>query len=196
MKVLVIDDTKKHLDSAVKTLEGHEVTICDNHDEALKLLYPQYDHDLFRKLWKDYEEAGLKDAYEKARAESTFPYWDAVLCDLLMPAGRNAQGGEGTGFIGQEMAVGWSLALSAVKNGAKFVAVVTDMNHHHHPASAMIDEINGHIFDIDGARMLLTNYNVCCMDESNGKDWGRILKRLLGQEEENEVFITSTLSRS
>ncbi len=173
MKILVIDDTRVHLTAALQTLSGHEVTTCDSHEEADELLRVEYDeNETARRLvaqglpntsngvdsknaeaWKSWW-----NAYEKARKESVIPYWDVVFCDLLMPAGRMAQGGEGLRFVGQEMAVGWSLALRAAKNGAKFVAVVTDMNHHHHPASAMLDSLDGHIFVIDGAKLLLTNH--------------------------------------
>jgi len=130
MKILVIDDTQKHLDSAVKTLEGHDVTLCTSYDEALELLEPKKET----------------------------PYWDAVLCDLLMPAGRDAQGSDK--YVGQEMPVGWSLALVAAMRGTKYVAVASDMNHHDHPGSAMLDRLDGykgHIFNIDGATVLMTN---------------------------------------
>jgi CheY-like chemotaxis protein len=160
MKILVIDDTKKHLDAALQTLVGHDVTVCSTHDEALRLLEKQYDNDKQKQLLEKYEQSGMKnrEAWDKSYLDSELPYWDAVLCDLLMPAGRNAQGGEGTKFIGQEMPVGWSLALQAAREGAKYVAVVTDMNHHHHPASAMLDGLNRHIFSIDNARLLMTNH--------------------------------------
>jgi len=156
MRIIVIDNTQKHLTAALQTLAGHDITICDTHDKALELLRSQKDNAIFKKLYAEYQAASIANAYEKACQESALPYWDAVLCDLLMPAGRNAQG-EGMRLVGQEMAVGWSLALMAARNGAKFVAVVSDMNHHAHPASAMLDAINHHIFDIDGTKMLMTN---------------------------------------
>lgn len=163
MKILVIDDTQVHLDAAIQQLsEGHDLTVCSSHEEADKLLQTRY-----AKKWRDCaannERQGMsRDAAYKAASleekESEIPYWDAVLTDLLMPAGSMAQGKEGEEYVGQEMPVGWSLALRAAKMGAKYVAVVTDMDHHHHPASAMLDWINGHVFSIDSARMLLTNH--------------------------------------
>lgn len=176
MKILVIDDTKKHLDAALQTLVGHDVTICSSHDKASELLYRKTDYDLYHRLYDEYKAAGDPDARTKARAESMLPYWDVVLCDLLMPAGSNAQGGVGLQYVGQEMPVGWSLALTAAQSGAKFVAVVTDMNHHHHPASAMLDSFNRHFFNIDGAKVLMTNYvdmvgitgTECTCDKCNG----------------------------
>ncbi len=160
MKVLVIDDTKVHLTAALQTLAGHDVIVCSTHNDAAQLVRPQYDEAKKKALIEKYRAEGMdgNEVYDRAYKESRLPYWDAVLCDLLMPAGSMAQGGEGLRHVGEEMPVGWSLALQAAKNGAKFVAVVTDTNHHHHPASAMLDGLNGHLFSIDGAKMLLTNY--------------------------------------
>lgn len=188
MKVLVIDDTSVHLDAALQTLDGHNVTICSNHEEARKLLATHQ--------------------------------WDAVLCDLLMPAGGYMQGPDGQKFVGQEMAVGWALALTAAQNGVKYVAVVTDMNHHNHPGSAMLDPFSKHVFTIDGARVLMTNEGgmvgiagtefaceecsgtgkarrrdgspyECCYcrgggvkHKDKGKNWGEILKALLSDDKE------------
>ncbi len=113
----------------------------------------------------------------RVHKESILPYWDVVLCDLMMPASGSEQGSEGQKFVGQEMPVGWSLALSAAREGAKFVAVVTDTNHHDHPASAMLDNLNHHVFTIDGAKMLLTNR--VRKTNNGGKDWGCILEKLI-----------------
>jgi CheY-like chemotaxis protein len=41
MKILVIDDSAVHLESAQLTLIGHEVTLCSSHDKALDLLKQQ-----------------------------------------------------------------------------------------------------------------------------------------------------------
>lgn len=136
MKVLVIDDSVRHQTSAVQTLgTDHELTVITGHDAALEAL-------------STYKNTFLEEG----------EYWDAVLSDLLMPAGANAQGGKGLEYVGVEMAVGWSLALQAAIAGAKYVAVVTDMNHHHHPASAMLDAISREVFIVQGARALFTNY--------------------------------------
>jgi len=160
MRIVVIDDKQVHLTSALQTLAGHEVTVCATHKEADEFLYGNFDRVRWVDLEKQYIKEGLdlRQAAERAKNESVLPYWDVVLTDLPMPAGPMAQGGEGERFVGQVMAVGWSVALQAVKQGAKFVAVVTDMNHPHHPASAMLDAFNRHFFTMGGARALMTNY--------------------------------------
>lgn len=115
MRILVIDDTRMNLKAAEQTLEGHELTLAASYDEAYKLL-------------------------EKPKGEAQTPF-DVVLCDLLMPAGRERQGEKGAQYVGQEMPVGWALALMAVLQGAKYAAVVTNLNHHEHPAAAMLDRL-------------------------------------------------------
>lgn len=159
LNILVIDDSVNHQQSARQVLGAdHDLTVVGSHDEALKLLETKRDEAKYETLRAQYKEQGVEDYYERASAESRLPYWDAVLCDLLMPAGRNAQGGEGLKYVGQEMPIGWSLAITAALRGAKYVAVVTDMNHHHHPASAMLDTMDGIIFSLQGSTALFTNY--------------------------------------
>lgn len=158
LNILVIDDTAVHQQAARQTLGAeHNLTVVGTHDGALKLLEAQRDEVKFDELYAQYKEQGVKDSYSRANMEASLPYWDAVLSDLLMPAGRAAQGGEGLKFVGQEMPVGWSLAIIAALRGAKYVAVVTDMNHHHHPASAMLDSMSGTVFNLHEAKALFTN---------------------------------------
>lgn len=135
MNILVIDDSTNHQQAARQVLGEHNLTVVESYDGALKLL-----------------------ANEDDGGKLLLPYWDAVLCDLLMPAGRSAQGDKGLKYVGQEMPVGWSLAITAALRGAKYVAVVTDMNHHHHPASAMLDAMTNMIFNLHGAKALFTNH--------------------------------------
>ena len=160
MKILVIDDTRTNLDAAKQTLAGHELTLAATYDEAYKLL-----------------------------AKSDDPF-DVVLCDLLMPAGREQQGTNGMKYIGQEMPVGWALALMAVLHGAKYTAVVTNLDHHQHPAAAMLDRLGSDGLDdykddfvkirANGVPIGFVNYApMVDVDGKEGKNWGRVLEVLL-----------------
>ena len=40
MRILVLDDSKKHLAAAEETLAGHELTLVDSYGEAFRLLAP------------------------------------------------------------------------------------------------------------------------------------------------------------
>ncbi|MCX6761523.1 MAG: response regulator [Candidatus Moranbacteria bacterium] len=166
LKILVVDDNQKHLDSALATLKDHNVTICNNYDEAVNLLEGQY------------VDPKGKSCYSFEEGAKALPYWDAVLCDLLMPAGENEQGPRGMRYVGQEMPVGWALALSAAFKGAKYVAVVTDMNHHNHPASALLDGLKGKVIKVEGAKVLMTN-NPRFIGVGGAKDWGMVLQKII-----------------
>lgn len=87
--------------------------------------------------------------------------FEAVLVDLLMPASGQSIG-RNEHLVGQEMPVGIFLALLAAKNGAKYVAVFTDSDHHSHPASACFDAFNEREyyptpFMVEGAKVILSN---------------------------------------
>ncbi len=140
MRILVIDDSFNNQTAAVAQLSKHDLTVVGSYIEGQEKL----------------------GGGERAVRDGTNRHdYDAVLVDLLMPASKYLQG-EGLHLAGQEMPVGIFLALLAAKNGAKYVALLTDSNHHAHPASACIDSFNEHetkptIFQVEGARVLLAN---------------------------------------
>jgi len=68
----------------------------------------------------------------------------SMSCSLTACACIEAStGGEGLDLVGQEMPLGATIALLAICAGVKNVAVVTDKNHHYHPASAALDHFRG-----------------------------------------------------
>jgi CheY-like chemotaxis protein len=156
MRILVIDDSQVHLESAKQSLYGHEITVCPSADEALELLQPRYD-EAARKRIREEDDRGVygdrrtdteawRKSYYDAMDATRLLYWDAVLSDLLLPAPKYQQGSEGQRHVGKEMPVGWALVLQAALEGAKYIAVVTDTNHHDHPASALMDALGSTSF--------------------------------------------------
>ena len=89
--------------------------------------------------------------------------FEVVLVDLLIPASGQSIGLDNRHLVGEEMPVGIFLGLLAAVNGAKFVAVFTDTDHHSHPASACFDAFNRNgenepsPFRVEEAKMLLSN---------------------------------------
>lgn len=85
--------------------------------------------------------------------------FEVVFTDLLLPASNYLQSSDK--FVGKEMMVGLFLALLAAINGAKYVAVFTDKDHHHHPGAACFREFNKERggfpvpFKVAGAEMVL-----------------------------------------
>lgn len=240
MKILVFDDSIEHRQAAELTLKGHELTIVGTYDEAQEALVPQTNYKLRDELLAQmivaaglpadfnrysgessdednakYDKAG-ETAYEQATA---YPNFDVVLTDLLVPASKQAQGPEGDRFVGQEMPLGTTIALLALTAGIKNVAVVTDKNHHCHPASAAFDCFPEKTSPcVPGINLLCTNGVSCIpIDKATGqlvedsflksdagkskypylnpdgwgprkglargKDWDKVLKKLLGEKE-------------
>lgn len=157
MRILVIDDTPINLMAAEQTLADHDLTLAATYNEAYNLLGERCAssdevgaelkrrgivHDDNPKLWYA----------ERERIEVELqppPPFDVVLCDLLMPVGHHQQGPEGQSYVELETPVGFALALMAVLQGAKYVAVVTNLNHHEHPAAEMLDRLGSSRLDDD-----------------------------------------------
>jgi len=239
MKILVFDDSLIHQEAAKLSLVGHDLVVVGTYDEAQKALTSVVDYDKAKVILPGLlEKAGLptdfephgknKEASEEVKAKfwalkdesrklaTNHPDFDVVLTDLMVPASGQAQGQEGDRFVGQEMPLGTTIALLALVAGVKKVAVVTDMNHHSHPASAAFDCFGS--MDKAGANIICTNrVGMLNIDEATGlsvdgeilqseegkkkypypegkswgdrqglkrggKNWGGILKQLLGEE--------------
>ncbi len=177
MKILVFDDSDINRSAAIAQLKGHDLTVVGTYDEAQELLTPQFDHEGASSALKSQfgnfnpyrsdDEAKKADyfAAEKVANEqaTTYPNFDVVLTDLLVPTSRQEQGPGGASLVGKEMPVGIFIGLlAAVKTCAKYVAVFTDSDHHSHPASACFDVFNRHEsiptpFTVEGSKVLLSN---------------------------------------
>jgi len=159
MRILVIDDNQTHLDAAVAQLgDEHEVVVASSYDKGRDQLAPEVDYTKVRELC----DGGMSMAEAKKAAATPEISFDVVLCDLLMPASRHQQGPDGARFVGQEMPIGIFLAILAAKNGVGHVGLLTDSDHHSHPASACLDAISGHAtspkrFSIESATVCLAN---------------------------------------
>jgi len=144
MKILVIDDNEVNLSAAKAQLVDHELVVASSYDEAQKLVV-------------SWARTGSIDDRSHGRHD-----FDVVLVDLLMPASAQVQNLEGRQYVGQEMPIGIFLALLAARNGARYVAVHTDSDHHSHPASACFDDFNTREtkptpFQVENAKVLLSN---------------------------------------
>lgn len=117
-KILVIEDKAMHRESAKATLAGHDVTIVSSFDEAMDLM----------KLGSD-----------------TVNFFDVVLTDMMMPMSWRTLG-DSVGNLG-EQPYGFIIALRAALCGAKFIAMLTDTNHHRGPMSAALDHVGGAYYD-------------------------------------------------
>ncbi len=125
MKILVIEDSAAHRQSAIQTLIGHDVTIVDSFDAAKELLQ--------KSCWKD-------------GAEIENQMFDAVLTDMMMPMSKDGLA-YGTYKPEEQVPYGLILALQAAYRGAKFVAMLTDTNHHNGAMSKALDLLGPAYYD-------------------------------------------------
>ncbi|MCX6716009.1 MAG: hypothetical protein NT077_03250 [Candidatus Taylorbacteria bacterium] len=196
MKILVFDDNKINQAAARAQLgKDHDLTVVGTYDQAQELLKPQYDYKkasaALKEQFGDFSPYRSNDEAMKARyfaaakvadeQVTTYPDFDVVLTDLLVPASEQAQGSKGLEFAGEEMPVGIFIGLlAAVKGHAKFVAVFTDSDHHSHPASACFDVFNEGeckptLFTVGSSKVLLSNTRNW-VNQFDPKDLGKALK--------------------
>lgn len=161
MKILVVEDTPMHQESARETLKGHELTIVDSFPKALEEL--QQEH----------------------------PY-DVVFTDLMLP--MDDKGLYAEAFRrGELVPYGFVIVLRAALYKAKYVALVTDINHHTHAMAIAMDSI-AHCgydrwgqrprFNINGATCMFAYAPLITPEElplgvsKYPKNWGRVLADL------------------
>ncbi len=131
-------------------------------------------------------------AEKEAVAKATTPPvgFDAVLTDLMVPASKQAMGGAGVRLAGQEMGLGTTIAFLALSKGVKLVAVITDMSHHAHPASAAFDCFSWQAFSIGDARVLLDHGNV--ITRVDAKTMEELSDTFLNSEEGKKKYPVNT----
>ncbi|OGZ42528.1 MAG: hypothetical protein A3C80_01315 [Candidatus Ryanbacteria bacterium RIFCSPHIGHO2_02_FULL_45_43] len=174
MRILVIDDRHENRASAEELKAQHDVTIVGSTVEAAKQIASgQYDvvlTDLFM-------PADKTPAFEGA----TFSYPFGKEQGTLVNFSKS--------WVGQDLPVGFSFAIRATLEGAKYVAIVTRDNHHGDPISAQLDwfgrgrefgkpsrrmDLNGSIFMIIRALPRIRDSKI--LDD---KDWAAALEDLL-----------------
>ena len=139
-RILVIDDTPKHIASAKKVLAGHRLTTATSYEEAMEVLNNEK--------------------------------FDVVLTDLHLPMSSKTMGNKFK--LGELVPYGILLMLEASRQGAKLVAVVTDLSHHDDPFSAAFDHYSSFLFSIESAKVRMLHSNMV----DGAKDWADALKRI------------------
>jgi len=168
MKVLVIDDRQENIESAKKTLAGHELTLVSTTQEAFDILF----------AW------GVRGEHDG---------FDVVLTDINMPLGEFSGYRDGS-FVGQsgekadteiywqskkgqlDLPVGITFALAAASLGA-LVGICSDRNHHRDWSTALLDLI---VFQWQSTRKVATFYT------PSPKNWGEALRKLLREGERTD----------
>ncbi|MDA1169435.1 MAG: hypothetical protein O3A36_03800 [bacterium] len=143
MKILVVDDNKKHRESALDQLStDHEVVTLDSYESAIEVL-----------------QRGCNI--------------DVLLSDLLMPAEPYCLGPQGLKLLGHEIPIGLVLMLRAAQVGIPLIAVITDANHHCHPMSAALDWIGPAYWNTNGNKLMKINTSTVLIAHAPLLDDGR-----------------------
>lgn len=147
MKILLVDDTLRHRRAGVEQLHGlgHEVVAVASYGDV-------------RRVCREHQ-------------------FDAALLDLMMPAEPDTLGPEAiVKHVGTETPIGFGLlAYLVFVIGVRKVAIATDTNHHHHPASAFVDWFGWGYKEADGLRILVRHAPV---SGDGVKDWAAVFKEL------------------
>ncbi|TSC60379.1 MAG: hypothetical protein LiPW15_257 [Parcubacteria group bacterium LiPW_15] len=195
MKILVIDNSRFNHESARATLKGHDLTIISSFDEAMDIMRKKVDADNVQRLlidagfaekpdYSDREWSAYWQALRESETKSVIPFeFEVVLTDMMMPVSMKTIG-PGVYRPGEEVPYGFVIALKAASLGAKFVAMVTDGNHHEDAMIAAIECLNpsyfanGEIssFTINGAKAVFVQAPLC---GDRRKDWGKVLADLI-----------------
>jgi len=159
MRILVAEDKEMHRKAAEETLSGHEITIVKSFDEAMDFMAgKKIDEENLRRLLAEegfpfpipmkmeVETEERQNAYWKAffkaEAKSVVPFaFEVVLTDMMMPMSRRTLSDPDLFDPYEQAPYGFVIALRATLCGAKFVAMVTDTNHHKGLMSAAIDHL-------------------------------------------------------
>ena len=114
--------------------------------------------------------------YGEAREQAKTEKFDVALIDLLMPAEPTTLGDRARKeFVGREIAIGFPLVLELSRLGIKRIAVATDMNHHNHPMSAVVDWFHSVKLMVNGAEVSIMHAPM----RDDAKDWGEVLWNLM-----------------
>ena len=201
MRILVIEDKELHRQAAKQTISGHKLTIVKSFDKAMELMEETIDKNEFQRLMT---KAGFKekpsleneelwnkywDEWDKAKKESMSPFpFEVVLTDMMMPMSLQTLSPE-VFRLNEQVPYGFIIALQAAYRGAKYVAMVTDTNHHQGAMSAAIDHLSGAYyqegfrpnFEINGAKVSFVHAPFCAVGDTGekGKDWGQVFKDLI-----------------
>lgn len=212
MRILVIDDDHQLCKKAVEATlyGGYEVTMVNCYDHAIRHLDRVIDPEHMLAImveilgsdprgenWQEenLDKLGRREKYEAAqkRAKEVCrpPLYDAVLCNLMMPWGKDQQEAPPSEFMGgkDDIPVGFSLALLAALRGVKYIAVVGENKGlSRSPGNAMLSRLSGNggtwndekscaRFAINGATVGFFPHPY--HKKSGGTDWGGVLTALM-----------------
>jgi CheY-like chemotaxis protein len=180
MKILVIDDARHNQESALTTLQDHDVTVAGSVEEAFRAL------------------GGIGQGSLKHK-------WDAVLTDLWMPFPESEPYGDGSagafldtvysygraedGNVGEQTPAGLVFALAASNCQVPYIGICTDTDHHTDRLNAIMDllargfrKASPGIYRFEARNYCLPPEEEEGEENTNVKDWGKVLADIMQGE--------------
>ncbi|NQV88371.1 MAG: hypothetical protein HQ402_02360 [Parcubacteria group bacterium] len=112
--------------------------------------------------------------YEEAMTLLGNEKFDVVLTDLHLPMSSKTMGSKFQ--LGELVPYGMLLMVEAARQGAKHVAVITDLSHHDDPFSAAFDHYSRFPVKIEDAKVIMVHAPM----KDGVKDWATALSWLMG----------------
>lgn len=160
LRILVVEDKPENIEAAKEMLKEHTLTIVSGFDQAMKALNPS-------------------GHYPQIEDPVLF---DVVLTDLMFPkGGYNCMAYHSEEYLTQEMPYGPMVVFRAIEAGVKNIGLITQGNHHKDPFVFALDDLRG-FKGKDVSVVITNNYDVKGTGGETPaiKDWGKLLKAVLG----------------
>ncbi len=116
----------------------------------------------------------IADSYEKAMEILGKEKFEVVLTDLYLPMSSKTLSTDAF-RIGELVPYGFLLMCEAARQGAKYVAVVTDLGHHSDHFSAAFDHFSRFALRIENAKAMMLHARI----RDRAKEWNVALENLL-----------------
>lgn len=171
----MISEVSKKLKSTVSSqAAGEEEPTTDLLPDALRILVIDDTAEHITSAKKGLAGHSLTTAtrYQEAMELLGKEKFDVVLTDLHLPMSSKTMGEKFK--LGELVPYGMLLMIEAARQGAKKVAVVTDLSHHDDPFSAAFDHYSRFPILIEGATVRMLHAKVT----EGGKDWKDALARI------------------
>lgn len=169
MKILVFEDTEKHIEAAKEQLKDHDLTIVSSWKEFIG--YPDHTYDYHGALNYEFIEEPEKFLEHLGR-------FDVALLDVNVPGILDINNSE------PEAAIGPIALIKALEAGVPYIALITDKDHHDDAVSNSFDlwlRYRGEPFMIGSSKLLLTSDLICWNSEDELiKNWSKAVEKLCG----------------
>ncbi len=137
MQILVVTGDVRDQQAARAQLAAHHVTVVDSYEAAIQ------------------------------RLQTAPQSYDVIMTELFAPATDTGLNDDRHGLVDRDMTFGVFVAIAASLYGVRGAVVFTDIDHHQHPCSRIVDALN----PADEKCPSIFQINQCATIITNGRIW-------------------------